>query len=239
MTSLGAETLWTTGHSGFLLPMEQILTQCGIHVFVTVATVCASEEICSVNSNSCIQGLLITILGWLLLLPGPKACADQNGSASEVHRQYPRERMQDGHGAVCFKWLQYLWPWSPGDIPCRAHVWPHWHVELLRLQPAFCQLHWLTQSRTQTFSIRHRRSTTAPPEVVWAQAEVVLNCASKIWGYWWLSLVAMSNTTVVTREMMVQSCGSWLSPGSRICSVCWSIKVSNRPMFIWTTWSAR
>ena len=160
----------------------------------------------------------------LLLLPGPKACADQNGSASKVHRQYPSERMQDSHWTVRFKWLQYLWPWSPRDIPWRGHVWPHGHVELLGVQPAFCELHRLAQSRRQTFSIRHGRSAIAPPEVAWAQAEVLLNCDSKFWGWWWLSLVVMCNM-VVTREMVVQSCGSWLSPGSRMCCVCHGIMI--------------
>jgi hypothetical protein len=35
-----------------------------MHLFVTVTTFCACEEICSANLNSCIQGVLITILGW-------------------------------------------------------------------------------------------------------------------------------------------------------------------------------
>jgi hypothetical protein len=60
------------------------------------------------NSHSCIQGLA-HYNRWLVLpLPGPKARADQNGSVSEVHRQYPGERVQDGHRTVRFKWLQHL-----------------------------------------------------------------------------------------------------------------------------------
>jgi hypothetical protein len=178
--------------------MEHVWTQCGMHLFVTVTTVCAWRNLKCQLEKLHTRPAHYNL--WLLfLLPGPKACADQNGSASEVHRQYPRERMQDGHWTVRFKWLQYLRPWSPGDIPWRDHVWPHGHTELLSVQPAFCQFHRLAQSRRQTFSIRHGRSAIAPPEVPWAEAEVLLNCDSKFWGWWWLSLVVMCNM-VVTRK---------------------------------------
>lgn len=47
-------------------------------------------------------------LAGFTIVAGPKARADQNGSVSEVHRQYPGERVQDGHRTVRFKWLQHL-----------------------------------------------------------------------------------------------------------------------------------
>ena len=198
--------------------MEHIWTQCGMHLFVTVTTVCACEEICSVNSNSCIQGLLITILGCFYYYQVQKRVQIR----MEALQKYIDSILARACKMVTEQFASSGFSISDPDLPeiCPGGIMCG-PTDTLS-SSVFNQL---SVSSIDSHSPGGKPSPSGmegPPLLLQKSPELKRRSS---WTVTANSEVGSDVQYGGDKEMVVQSCGSWLSPGSRMCCVCHGIMI--------------